>query len=185
MGKSFKPRVCECCVGNRPPLIFSTIKAIFKYDSIMAQSLCKVYLHIIFHIKNSSPKIGDEHLERVFSYIGKLVNNTGCQVIRVGGICDHVHVVCLLSREVTMAHLVEELKRNSSRWIKRLDDRYLEFSWQNGYAVFSVSQSVIDRTINYVNNQKSHHTKVSFHDEYLQLLKLYHVEYDERFVFRD
>ena len=151
----------------------------------MAQSLCKVYLHIIFHIKNNSPLILEEHLERMHCYIGQLVNNTGCKVIRVGGICDHVHVVCILSREITIAYLVEELKRNSSRWIKTLDKRYIPFAWQCGYAAFSVSQSVIDKTISYVVNQRDHHAKVSFQDEYLQLLKLYNIEYDERYVFSD
>lgn len=151
----------------------------------MAQSLSKVYLHVVFHIKTTSPKIKEEHMERMHSYIGQLVNNTGCKVIRVGGMPDHVHVVCTLSREVTIAHLVEELKRNSSRWIKTLDEGYKWFAWQNGYAVFSVSQSVIDKTVTYVINQREHHAKVSFKDEYLQLLKLYGIEYDERYVFSD
>ena len=151
----------------------------------MAQSLCKVYLHIIFHVKTTSPKIDEEHLARVYSYIGQLVNNAGCKVIRVGGISDHVHVVCTLSRETTIAHLVEELKRNSSRWIKTLDERYKWFAWQGGYAAFSVSQSVIDKTVVYVGNQKEHHKKVSFKDEYLQWLRMYGIDYDEQYVFAD
>lgn len=87
----------------------------------MAQSLCKIYLHIVFHVKTTSPRIGNEYLDCVHSYIGQLVNVTGCRVIRVGGISDHVHVVCELSKNETVTHLVEEIKRNSSRWIKTLD----------------------------------------------------------------
>jgi len=151
----------------------------------MSQSLCKIYLHIIFHVKTTSPQIADRHLERMHNYIGQLVNTTGCQIVRVGGIEDHVHIVCLLSRNESVAHLVEEVKRNSSRWIKTIDARYEKFAWQGGYAVFSVSQSVVDKTVAYVNNQREHHKKVSFHDEYLSFLKLYHVEYDERYVFTD
>ena len=151
----------------------------------MAQSLCKIYLHLIFHIKTTSPEIKEEHLERVHSYIGQLVNTTGCQVMRTGGTSNHVHVICTLSREVTIAHLVEELKRNSSRWIKTIDDNYKHFAWQNGYAVFSVSQSVIDKTIAYVENQKTHHTKVSFREEYLQWLKLYGIEFNEQYILTD
>ena len=151
----------------------------------MSQSLCKIYLHIIFHVKTTSPNIADEHLERVHSYIGQLVNSTGCQVIRVGGINDHVHIVCLLSRNENVAHLVEEVKRNSSRWIKTIDARYEQFAWQGGYAVFSVSQSVVDKTVAYVSNQSEHHKRVSFRDEYIQFLKLYNIEYDERYVFVD
>ena len=151
----------------------------------MAQSLCKIYLHVVFHIKTTSPQINEEHLERVHSYIGQLVNTTGCQTIRVGGTSDHVHVVCLLSRSETVSHLIEEMKRNSCRWIKTLSPRYEQFAWQGGYAAFSVSQSVMDKTVEYVNNQQEHHKRVSFHDEYIQFLKLYNIEYDERYVFTD
>ena len=152
---------------------------------IMPQSLSKIYLHIVFHIKTTSPQIDEAHLERVHSYIGQLVNSTGCSVIRVGGIGDHVHVLCLLSRNETVSHLVEEIKRNSSRWIKTLGQEYECFAWQGGYAVFSVSESVINKTIEYVINQKEHHKKLSFKEEYIQFLKLYNIDYDERYVFED
>ena len=117
----------------------------------MSQSLCKVYLHIVFHIKTTSPEIREEHLERLHCYMGQLVNTTGCQVLRVGGVTDHVHLLCVLSNTETIAHLVEEVKRNSSRWIKTIDDRYKHFAWQGGYAAFSVSESVLSRTLEYVN----------------------------------
>ena len=151
----------------------------------MSQSLCKIYLHIIFHVKITSPTIDDEHLERVHSYIGELINTTGCQTLRVGGVSNHIHAVCLLSRCENVAHLVEEMKRNSSRWIKTLTPKYHNFAWQGGYAAFSISQSVVDKTIEYVKNQKAHHAKKTFQDEYIQFLKLYNVEYDEKYVFTD
>lgn len=136
-------------------------------------------------MKTSSPRIADEHLERMHSYIGQLVNTTGCRVIRVGGIGDHVHIVCLLSRSENVAHLVEEVKRNSSRWIKSVSPFYEHFAWQGGYAVYSVSQSVVDKTVEYVGNQREHHKKQNFREEYLAFLKLYNVDYDERYVFTD
>ena len=151
----------------------------------MSQSLSQIYLHIIFHVKSTSPKIREDHLERVHSYIGQLVNATGNKVLRVGGIEDHVHVVCTLSRDGMVSHLIEEMKRNSSRWIKSLDPHYALFAWQGGYAVYSVSQSVLNDTIKYVSNQREHHMKVSFKDEYIKFLKLYNIEYDERYVFSD
>ena len=151
----------------------------------MAQSLCKIYLHIIFHVKTISPQIANVHLERVHSYIGQLVNNTGCKVIRVGGIGDHVHIVCILARNENVAHLVEEVKRNSSRWIKTLAPTYEHFAWQNGYAVFSISQSQINKVIDYVANQAEHHKKQSFREEYLAFLQLYKIEYDDKYVLTD
>ena len=80
---------------------------------------------------------------------------------------------------------MEEIKRNSSRWIKTLGQQYESFAWQGGYAAFSVSESVVGKTVEYVNCQNEHHKKVTFQDEYIQFLKLYNVEYDDRYVFTD
>lgn len=152
---------------------------------IMAQSLSKIYIHLIFHVKSTSPQIRTCDLERVHCYIGQLVNTTGCTEIRVGGIEDHVHILFLLSKDATISHVVEEVKRNSSRWIKTIEPHYRLFAWQNGYGAFSVSQSIVDRTLQYIGNQREHHKKCSFQDEYRSFLKLYNIQYDESYVFRD
>lgn len=151
----------------------------------MAQSLIKVYLHIVFHIKTSSPMIDDEHLADVHSYIGKLVNTTGCQVLRVGGTGNHVHVLFSFSKTETIAHVVEEIKRNSSRWIKTLSPKYKDFAWQGGYGAFSVSQSQVETLVRYINNQPEHHKKQNSQDEYLEFLRLYNIPYDEKHVLSD
>jgi putative transposase len=140
----------------------------------MAQSLAKIYIHLIFHIKTTSPKIRENDLERLHNYIGKLVKTTGCAEIKAGGVGDHVHVLFILSKDVTISQIVEEIKRNSSRWIKNLDPVYYHFfAWQGGYAAYSISQSVVDKTLQYIANQKEHHTKHSFAEEYRAFLKLY------------
>ena len=151
----------------------------------MAQSLCKIYVHLIFHIKTTSPSIRASDLERLHSYIGQLVNTTGCEEIRAGGVGDHVHVLFLLSKDVAVSHVVEEIKRNSSRWLKRLDDCYRNFAWQGGYAAFSVSQSVVEKTLQYINGQGEHHKKRSFAEEYTAFLDLYGIQYDKQYVFKD
>ena len=151
----------------------------------MAQSLCKIYLHVIFHTKTTSPTLLDDDLMRIHSYIGALINATGCQSICVNGVKDHVHALCLLSSTETPSHLIEEIKRNSSRWIKQLSPHYSNFHWQNGYSIFSVSQSVVDKTIEYIKNQRQHHQKTSFQDEYIQFLQSYGIKYDEKYLFSD
>ena len=151
----------------------------------MAQSLSKLYIHLIFHIKTTSPHINEEDLERIHAFIGQLVNTTGCSVIQTGGTGDHVHILFLLSKNESISHVVEEVKRNSSRWIKTIDARYGRFEWQGGYGAFSVSQSVVDKTLEYIRNQKTHHAKHSFHDEYIGFLELYGISYDDRYVFTD
>ena len=128
----------------------------------MAQSLSKIYIHLIFHIKTTSPPIRQEDIERVHCYVGQLVNTTGCKVVRVGGVNDHVHILFLLSRDVAISHVVEEIKRNSSRWIKTLATHYRAFAWQNGYGVFSVSQSIVDKTLDYISNQEMHQNDSCF-----------------------
>ncbi len=151
----------------------------------MAQSLCKLYVHVIFHIKTNSPIILTEDLGRMHAYIGQLTNQIGCKIIKVGGVEDHIHILLTLSRTDNIAHVVEELKRNSSRWIKSLGKHYRMFSWQNGYGAFSVSQSVVNKTIEYISLQHEHHMKHSFKKEYISLLNLYNVEYDEKYLFND
>ena len=152
----------------------------------MPQSLSKVYLHLVFHIKTTSPQIRTNDLERMHAYIGQLINKTGCVNIWVGGVEDHVHALCLLSREETISHLVEEIKRNSSRWIKTVDEQYYKnFAWQGGYGCFSVSQSMVDKTLNYIKKQPQHHQKQSFDYEYKSFLTLYEVDYDEEYLFKD
>ena len=151
----------------------------------MAQSLCKIYLHIIFHIKTNSPEVNIDHIPRLHQYIGQLVNTTGCHVVCVGGTENHVHTLVLLNSTECVSHLVEEMKRNSSRWIKTLGRYYEKFAWQGGYAAFSVSQSIVEKTKNYIANQAEHHKKKSFKDEYLDFLQLYNVDYDERYVLSD
>ena len=151
----------------------------------MAQSLSKIYIHLVFHIKSTSPPIREEDLDRVHCYLGKLINVTGCKALLVGGVCDHVHILFSLSKDVAISHVVEEVKRNSSRWIKTMDARYRTFSWQKGYGAFSVSQSIVDKTLAYIKEQRTHHKKLSFQEEYRMFLKSYGISYNEEYVFRD
>jgi REP element-mobilizing transposase RayT len=87
-----------------------------------------------------------------------------------------------MSKNIALAKFVEEIKRNSSRWIKTKGEQYRDFAWQGGYAGYSVSQSVVDKVERYIDNQKEHHKVVSFQDEYVKFLNEYGVDYDEDFL---
>jgi REP element-mobilizing transposase RayT len=100
----------------------------------------------------------------------------------IGGVEDHVHILCTLARTICVADLLRELKRDSTKWIKTRDPHLAAFGWQDGYGAFSFSVSELKGLQEYVNNQESHHRKESFQDEFRRLLKLYGVEYDERYV---
>ena len=151
----------------------------------MAQSLTKIYIHLIYHIKTTSPKILEKDLERVHTYINELINVCGCTALKVGGTENHIHTVFLLSKDEPLSHVVEEIKRKSSRWIKNIDPWYKDFAWQSGYGAFSVSQSTVDKTIAYIEKQREHHKKRTFKEEYEEFLKLYEVEYNEEYFIRD
>ncbi|MCL1856457.1 MAG: transposase [Kiritimatiellaeota bacterium] len=148
----------------------------------MAQSLSRVYVHITFSTKDRYPFIDDGIKEELWAYIGGVCNALECTSIRTGGYNDHVHVCCVLSRKVTQIKLLEEIKKESSKWIKSKGERYRGFYWQGGYGIFSVNPSEIEKVVEYIKNQGEHHKQRSFQDELLAFLKKYKVEYDERYL---
>jgi len=148
----------------------------------MGQSLINTYLHIIFSTKYRKPMITDDIENELYNYIGGICKNLDCQPIKVGGYIDHIHILCRLSNKITIANLLQEVKSNSSKWIKTKGIQHKNFYWQNGYGAFSVNPSQINTVINYISNQKTHHKRKSFQKEYLALLKKYQIEYDERYM---
>jgi putative transposase len=125
----------------------------------MAQSLSKMYVHIIFHIKNHHVTIRNEDKKDLYAYIGSIIKDNGSIPILINGISDHVHILCVMSKNIALAKLTEEIKRHSSRWIKTKGLYYRQFAWQGGYAGFSVSQSIHGKTKRYIENQEDHHKK--------------------------
>ena len=153
-----------------------------KQINIMAQSLSGVYVHITFSTKHRHPFIDDDIGTRLFEYISGICKNLECNPIVIGGHKDHIHILCLLSRKISQSKLLEEIKKNSSKWIKSVDTKYKNFYWQDGFGIFSVNPSEIDIVRDYINNQKERHKKISFQEEYLAFLKKYKIEYDERYL---
>jgi len=148
----------------------------------MSQSLVKNYLHIVFSTKRRQ-KLIDESMEgELYAYLGGICKRLACQPVIIGGHCDHVHILCLLSKNLMLAKLLEEVKSHSSKWVKTKGGLYKNFYWQDGYGAFSVNPSEVDAVIDYISKQKEHHVKRSFQDEYRAFLKKYRVEYDERYV---
>ncbi|MBN1185038.1 MAG: IS200/IS605 family transposase [Bacteroidales bacterium] len=148
----------------------------------MPQSLSKVYLHITFSTKHRQHLIGDEISSFLFEYIGGICKGLECYPIKIGGHSDHIHALCLLSKKVTQIKLLEEIKKQSSKWVKTKGKQYSSFYWQDGYGIFSVNPSKVEIVTKYIVNQEEHHKKVSFQDEFRAFLKKYHVDYDERYV---
>ena len=148
----------------------------------MAQSLANILLHIIFSTKNRYPFIDQSIENELYAYITSIANTNGCYLHKIGGIEDHVHLFTSLPRTLAISDLLEEIKKNSSKWIKTNGDKYKDFSWQKGYGVFSVSASQHSAVTTYITNQKQHHKSLSFQDEYRKFLILNKVPFDERYV---
>lgn len=120
--------------------------------------------------------------EELHAYIGGICNRLDCTVIKVGGYTDHIHILCMLSKNIALAKLLEEIKSHSSKWIKNKGVKYSDFYWQNGYGSFSVNPSQVERVIEYIANQHEHHRKKAFQKEFRRFLEKYGVEFDERYV---
>ena len=148
----------------------------------MSQSYVQFYTHIVFHTKNNMKFIREEIEDELYSYLGGILRNYKSIPIQIGGTSDHVHMLCTLPKTMTPADLVEEVKKSSSKWIKTKGLRYRNFYWQDGYGGFSVGWSQVDTVKNYIRDQKQHHRKVQFIDEYKNLLDEYGISYEERYL---
>lgn len=148
----------------------------------MGQSLIKNYIHIVFSTKHREKIIQPDVEAELHAYLGGICNKLECQVIKVGGYTDHIHILCLLSKKIALMKLLEEIKSHSSKWIKTKGGDYTNFYWQDGYGAFSVNPSEVDVVIAYIANQYQHHSKKTYKNEYRTFLKKYQVEYDEKYV---
>ena len=149
----------------------------------MAQSLSRLWTHLIFSTKDRFPFLNDKVLRsEMHAYLASMLQAHKCETLIVGGVEDHTHSLFAIPRTHAIASIVKEVKRTSSSWIKGVSSRQSKFHWQGGYAAFSVSQSNLADVIRYIENQEEHHKRVSFQDEYRSFLKAYSVEFDERYV---
>jgi REP element-mobilizing transposase RayT len=151
----------------------------------MSQSLSKIFVHAVWHIKTTSPQIQMEDRKNLYSYMGGILKQLECIPICINGTGNHVHMLFVLSKNYSLVKVMSTVKIASSRWLKTIGKHYKSFAWQLGYGAFSVSESIRERTINYIKNQEEHHKKRSFKDEYLQILKQYHIDFDIDYLLRD
>ena len=148
----------------------------------MGQSLVQIYVHIVFSTKGRKPFLkSNEHREHLHAYLSGTCKNQNSPAIIVGGVEDHVHLLCRLGKTIDVAKLVRHLKSESSEWVKQ-ELTIPEFYWQTGYGAFSVSPAHVDALTHYIANQEEHHRSESFQDEFRRLCGKYGIEIDERYV---
>ena len=148
----------------------------------MPQSLASILIHLVFSTKNREPFITPAIESELHPYMAKIFRALKSPSLAIDGTTDHVHMLFALSRVVTVAELVEEVKTESSKWIKTKGPEFRDFHWQAGYGAFSIGQSNVAALKRYIHNQKQHHRRVTFQDELRTFFKRYQIPYDERYV---
>jgi len=148
----------------------------------MGQSLVQNYIHIVFSTKNRLPLIQSPYKTKLHEYIGGTCKKLGCHVVIVGGHSDHIHILLMLSKKITLMSMVQKVKAATSKWMKTQAESLKEFTWQDGYGAFSISSNEVETICNYIKNQRQHHSRITFKEEYSDLLSKYCVNYNEKYV---
>lgn len=148
----------------------------------MSQSLADIIVHIVFSTKERHPWIQSEIEPELYAYMSATCRNLDCHIIQINGMPDHIHVLALLGRTITLSKLISEMKSSSSRWIKTKGNQYSKFAWQSGYGAFSVSRPNLNGAMKYLTKQKEHHKTIPFKEELLTMLKRAQIKYDESYL---
>ncbi|MDQ3634682.1 MAG: IS200/IS605 family transposase [Acidobacteriota bacterium] len=148
----------------------------------MAKSYTNLIYHLVFSTKNRQPLITDNVKPRLYEYIGGIIRNKKGIALEIGGMSDHIHVLAKLRPDNSLSDVLRDLKANSSGWMHKVFPDQKDFSWQNGYGAFTVSASQIEIVRRYIANQEKHHGKFSFREEFIKLLKVNKIEFDEKYL---
>jgi putative transposase len=148
----------------------------------MPQSLSSILIHMVFSTRNREPFITPAIEKELHPYLASIFKAVKLPSLTIDGTSDHVHFLFSLSRVIKVSDIVEEVKTESSKWIKTKGPEFMNFHWQKRYGAFSIGQSQVETLKRYISRQKVHHQKVTFQDEYRKFLKSYEIEYDERYA---
>jgi putative transposase len=143
----------------------------------------QIYIQIVFAVKNRDALIDVSWEERLYQYITGIVQNKGQKMIAINGMPNHIHIFIGLKPSCCLSDLVREIKKSSNEFIAENKLIAHKFNWQEGFGAFSYSHSQIDSVYKYVMNQKEHHNKVTFKEEYVDFLKKFEISYDEKYLF--
>ncbi len=150
----------------------------------MTQSFSQNFQHIIFSTKDRNKWIDESWEDDLYSYIGGILNRIGCRMLNAGGTTDHIHLLSIIDKNLTIPDVIRTIKSSSTTWIRKSIKNKMAFSWQTGYASFSVSKSHVPRVDKYIKNQRKHYNKMGYKDELRKFLDKYGLEYDERFLWK-
>lgn len=148
----------------------------------MPKTYTNLLYHIVFSTCERRPLITKDKQPRLYEYVGGIVRGLGGISLAIGGINDHLHLLAKLRPDRALSAVLRDLKANSSGWMHDVFPEIRDFKWQNGYGAFTVSASQVAAVKNYIINQEIHHRNRSFRDEFVEMLMINEIEFDERFL---
>lgn len=151
----------------------------------MANTYTQIHIHVIFAVQNRTSLISPNWEKELYQYITGIVTNQGHKLLAINGMPDHVHVLIGIRPTQSLSELMQDIKGGSSKWINEKKLVLGKFKWQEGFGGLSYSKSQLDTVIKYIQNQEEHHKKRTFLEEYRAFLKLFEVDFDERYIFKE
>lgn len=144
----------------------------------------QLFVHLVFAVQNRDCLLKEDHRIELSKYMSGIITNKKHKSIIINGMPDHFHILAGLNSNKSISNLVRDIKRSSSIFVNQRNWFLGKFSWQKGYGAFSYGRSQLDHVHNYILNQQVHHKKRTFREEYVELLKKFHIEYEEKYLFK-
>ncbi|WP_396212901.1 IS200/IS605 family transposase [Flavobacterium sp.] len=151
----------------------------------MANTYTQIHLQFVFAVKYRNGLIHASFKEELYKYISGIIKENNHKLLAINGMPDHLHIFIGMRPSQSISDLLQDIKGSSSKWINEKKFLKVKFEWQEGYGAFSYSKSHVNNVIRYIQNQENHHKKESFREEYLKFLKVFEIEYDERYIFNE
>ena len=149
----------------------------------MSDTYSQIYIQIVFAVQGRESLIGADWEHELYKYITGVVQNKGQKMLAINGTSDHIHILIGMKPNCCLADLVREIKKSSNAYINENKQCRFKFQWQSGYGAFSYSHSSLQQVINYVMNQKEHHRKKTFQEEYIEILQRFEIKYQNEYLF--
>ena len=149
----------------------------------MAGTFSQIYIQLVFAVKGRESLIQSIWEEELYKYIAGIIKNKGQKLLAINGIPDHIHIFIGMKPSCNLSDLVREIKKSSNGFINEKKFTATKFQWQEGFGAFSYGHSALDNVIVYIQNQKEHHKKIRFKDEYKTFLNKFQIEYKDEYLF--
>jgi putative transposase len=151
----------------------------------MANTYTQIHIQFVFAVKYRDGLINASFKDGLYQYISGIIKHHNHKLLAINGVSDHIHIFIGMRPTQSISDLMQDIKGSSSKWINEKKFLKVKFEWQEGYGAFSYSKSHVDAVIKYIHKQEKHHQKQTFREEYLEFLKAFEIEYNEKYIFND